>query len=75
MKKLIRKVETRIMNKVLVVKNILRSNSGEGFVDSGIKILISVVIGALLLVALTALFSDTIMPGITAKITEMFNIN
>lgn len=75
MKKMIRKMEMEIMNKVMVAKNILRSNSGEGFVDTGIKILISVVIGALLLVGLTSLFSDTILPGITAKITDMFSIN
>ena len=75
MEQMIRKMEMGIMSKVMVVKNILRSNSGEGFVDSGIKILISVVIGALLLTALTALFGDTIMPGITTKITDMFNIN
>lgn len=39
---------------------------------SGIKILIAVVIGALLLGGLYALFGDTIMPTVTKKIQEMF---
>ena len=51
----------------------LAANRGENFVDSGIKILIAVVIGALLLGGLYALFGDTIMPTVTQKVTDMFN--
>ncbi len=46
---------------------------GENFVDSGIKILIAVVIGALLLGGLYALFGDTILPTLTEKVEEMFD--
>ena len=49
------------------------STTGEGYVDSGVKILIAVVIGALLLSGLYALFNTTIMPTVTSKITELFN--
>ena len=49
------------------------NNRGEGYVDSGVKILIAVVIGALLLAGLYALFNTTIMPTVTNKITELFN--
>ncbi len=59
-----RTAQTRVM---------LAANRGENFVDSGIKILIAVVIGALLLGGLYALFGDTIMPTVTQKVTEMFN--
>ncbi len=45
---------------------------GENYVDSGVKILIAVVIGALLLGGLYALFGDTIMPTVTRKVEEMF---
>jgi hypothetical protein len=38
-----------------------------------IKILIAVVIGALILAGLYALFGETILPSITLKIEEMFN--
>ena len=41
------------------VKNKLQDTSGEGYVDTAIKILIAVVLGALLLAGLYALFNDT----------------
>lgn len=53
----------------------IKDKSGEGYVDTGVKILISVVLGGLLLAGLYALFNTTIMPTITTKITEMFNYN
>ena len=39
----------------------------------GVRILISVVVGALLLAGLYALFNSTIMPTVTAKVQELFN--
>ena len=51
----------------------LAANRAENFVDSGIKILIAVVIGALLLGGLYALFGETIMPTVTQKVKDMFN--
>ena len=55
------------------VTAVATSTTGEGYVDSGVKILIAVVIGALLLGGLYALFNTTIMPTVTTKITELFN--
>lgn len=49
------------------------NQKGEGFVDSGIKILIAVVIGALLLSGLYALFGQTILPTLTQKVKDLFN--
>ena len=65
--------------RMAVIEIVIRSNSmlaatrGENFVDSGIKILIAVVIGALLLAGLYALFGDTILPTLTNKVKQMFN--
>ncbi len=56
-------------------KVMLAATRAENFVDSGIKILIAVVIGALLLGGLYALFGDTIMPTVTEKVEEMFEFN
>jgi hypothetical protein len=56
-----------------MAKLTLASNRAEGFVDSGIKILIAVVIGALLLAGLYALFGDTILPTLTKKIKDLFS--
>ncbi len=52
---------------------LIQARRAENFVDSGIKILIAVVIGALLLGGLYALFGDTIMPTVTEKVEEMFD--
>ena len=61
-----RTAQTRVM---------LAANRAENFVDSGIKILIAVVIGALLLAGLYALFGETIMPTVTQKVKDMFDFN
>ena len=54
-------------------RGLLRSQSGEGFVDTAIKILIAVVIGALLLAGLYALFGETVLPTLKKRIQDMFN--
>ena len=51
----------------------LAGNRGEGFVDSAIKILMAVVIGALLLAGLYALFGETVLPTLVERIQDMFN--
>lgn len=50
-----------------------KNKKGEAYVDTGVKILIAVVIGALLLALLYALFNDTIMPSVTEKVEELFD--
>ncbi|MDW2797628.1 DUF6133 family protein [Clostridium boliviensis] len=52
---------------------LLNSQRGEGFVDTAIKILISVVIGALVLSGLYALFGETVLPTLKERIVDMFN--
>ena len=51
----------------------LTRRSGEGFVDTALKILISVVVGALLLAGLYMLFKDTILPTLTQRIKDLFD--
>ena len=66
-----------IKNKAMFIfrttKAALANKKAEGFVDSGVKILIAVVIGALLLGGLYSLFGDTILPTLAAKIQDLFN--
>ena len=77
MKKLFNSITTKISAMATRAKTAVAaaaaSTTGEGYVDSGVKILIAVVIGALLLSGLYALFNTTIMPTVTSKITELFN--
>ena len=55
------------------VKNKLQVTPGEGYVDTAIKILIAVVLGALLLAGLYALFNDTVLPTLVRRVQEMFD--
>ena len=54
---------------------VLDGTVAEGYVDTGVKILIAVVIGALLLAGLYALFNSTIMPTVRQKVEGLFNYN
>ena len=71
LKKIKEKFNSTCARVAVTVSNV----KAEGYVDSGVKILIAVVIGALLLAGLYTLFSGTIMPTVTEKITELFNYN
>lgn len=51
----------------------LDGTKAEAYVDTGVKILIAVVIGALLLGLLYTLFNTTIMPKVTQKVEGLFN--
>ena len=58
---------------VIAARTIIENKTAEGYVETGVKILIAVVIGALLLAGLYALFNSTIMPTVTQKVTGLFN--
>ena len=53
--------------------SVLADCKGENYVDTAVKILIAVVLGALLLAGLYALFGDVVMPTLTQRVTEMFD--
>ena len=85
-KNVVRSVKNRIVNatanivdkvvrKYFEARTLLATPTAEGYVDSGVKILIAVVIGALLLAGLYALFNTTIMPTVTQKVQGLFNYN
>ena len=73
MKKLFNSIRSKF-NSMATRATVAVSNiKAEGYVDSGVKILIAVVIGALLLGGLYALFGNVIMPTVTQRIQELFN--
>lgn len=75
--KVISKAENKIETAKTVMtaraRTVLDGTVAEAYVDTGVKILIAVVIGALLLTLLYALFNDTIMPSVTEKVEGLFN--
>ena len=75
MKKFFKNVKEKFVRTAVKAKAVVANVKAEGYVDSGVKILIAVVIGALLLGGLYALFNTTIMPTVTSKVTELFSYN
>ena len=73
MKKLINSIKNKFNKAVISAKTTIESTSGEGYIDTGVKIIIGVVIGGVILAGLYALFNTTIIPTLTTKITQMFS--
>lgn len=73
MKKLINAIKNKFNRTVISAKTAIESTSGEGYIDTGVKIIIGVVIGGVILAGLYALFNTTIIPTLTSKIQGMFN--
>lgn len=72
-KEVIANVVTRATEMFIRSRILLCSQRGEGFVDTAIKILMAVVIGALVLGGLYALFGETVLPTLKQRIQDMFN--
>lgn len=66
----IKNLTSRMTGKLVKV---VGNNRGEGYIDTAIKILIAVVIGALLLAGIYALMQGNVLPTLSTKVTEMFN--
>lgn len=62
----------KVQTNVAKAKVALENKKAEAYVDTGVKILIAVVIGALLLGLLVLLFNTVIMPKTEDKISSMF---
>ena len=64
-----------LCGRAAIVRRAVANRSGEGYIDTAIKILIAVVLGALLLAGLYALFGETVLPTLVQRIKDMFNYN
>ena len=73
MKKFFANIKNKATEMAVRAKTAIENVRAEGYVDSGVKILIAVVIGALLLAGLYTLFNSTLMPTVTQKIQGLFN--
>ena len=70
----LKKFMDKVQTKVAKVKVALENKKAEAYVDTGVKILIAVVIGAILLGALIVLFNTVIMPATNGKVSSMFDM-
>lgn len=72
MRKIFNNVKTKTTGAINRAKSVLNNERGDFYISDGVKIIIAVVLGALLLGALTTLFNNTVIPRITQEITNLF---
>ena len=73
MKKFINKINEKATAVVIKAQTTLDNVKGEGYIDTGVKIIIGVVVGAVILGGLYALFGDVILPTLETEIEGMFD--
>jgi len=54
------------------VRSAVANQRGDFYISDAVKVIIAVVLGALLLAAITSIFNDTILPRITTEIRNLF---
>lgn len=73
MKKFINTIKNKANSAIISAKLAIENKKAEGYIDTGVKIIIGVVIGGVILAGLYTLFNTTVIPTLTSKIGEMFN--
>lgn len=72
MRKFMNRINTKanqLMNRAHMA---ISNQRGDFYISDAVKIIIAVVLGALLLAALTLIFNDTVIPRITREIEGLF---
>lgn len=62
----------RVHSTAVCTQAAVNNNAGDFYISDGVRVIIAVVLGALLLAAMTLIFNDTVIPRITEEITELF---
>ena len=73
MKKFFNKVQNKANELAIRAKSTLDNARAEGYIDTGVKITIGVVVGAVILGGLYALFDGVILPTLETRIDGMFD--
>ena len=73
MKNFINKIKAKANSLTIRAKTTLDNARAEGYIDTGVKIIIAVVVGAVILGGSYALFKTVIIPRLNTEILEMFN--
>ena len=72
MKKFFKKLKNKANSAVVSAKVAIDNKKAEGYIDTGVKIIIGVVIGGVILAGLYTLFNTSILPTLSTKISGMF---
>ena len=73
MKNFFNELKNKVSNAIVSAKVAIENTKAEGYIDTGVKIIIGVVIGGVILAGLYTLFDSTIMTNLSTEIGEMFN--
>ncbi len=73
MKKFFNKMQNKANELAIRAKTTLDNAKAEGYIDTGVKIIIGVVVGAVILGGLYALFDGVILPTLETRIDGMFD--
>ena len=72
MKKTMKQLHNKTYQLINRSRLALSNQRGDFSISDAVKIIIAVVLGALLLAALTLIFNDTVIPRITKEIESLF---
>ena len=73
MNKIFNKAQHKANEMAVKAKTTLDNARAEGYIDTGVKIIIGVVVGAVILGGLYALFNGVVIPRLNTEIQDMFN--
>ena len=73
MRKFFNTLKNKATAAFISAKTAISNTTAEGYIDTGVKIIIGVVIGGVILAGLYTLFNTTIIPTLTNKVTSMFS--
>ena len=73
MNKIFNKAQNKATEMAIKAKTTLDNAKAEGYIDTGVKIIIGVVVGAVILGGLYALFNGVVIPRLNTEIQDMFN--
>ena len=68
-----KKITNAIHSATNTVKSVIANERGDFYVSEGVKVIIAVILGSILIAAMVALFNSQIIPGIQDKITKLFS--
>ena len=62
----------RVHSAAVCTQSAVTNDAGDFYISDGVRVIIAVVLGALLLAAMTLIFNGTVIPRITEEITQLF---
>ena len=72
LKNYVNALAVRVHSAAVCTQSAVTNDAGDFYISDGVRVIIAVVLGALLLAAMTLIFNGTVIPRITEEITQLF---